>query len=74
MRRICNEELDGIRLFDTRFIFLTAAGLVLFSVVMVFVYPYMLIRYSILLIFIAILIIKRKTVMGHIKMFMNKEK
>ena len=74
MRRICNEELNGIRLFDTRFIFLTAAGLVLFSVVMVFVYPYMLIRYSILLIFIAILIIKRKTVMGHIKMFMNKEK
>lgn len=74
MRRICNEELNGIRLFDAKSIFGIATGLILFSIIMVFVYPYPVIRYIILLTIVIVAVSNRKKAMKYLKMFKKKER
>ena len=73
MRKICKEELDSIKLFDSKTIFGIAVLLIAFSVIMVFVYSYTLIRYLILLSIIVITIINKDNLINSIKTFKNKE-
>ena len=73
MRKICREEMDGIKLFDSTTIYAIAVILVLFSIIMVFIYQYTLIRYIILLIIVVIAAFNRKRVMDHIDMIKRKD-
>ncbi len=73
MRKICKEELDGIKLFDSKTIFGIAVGLVVFSTAMIFLYPYTIVRYLILLAIVIVMIFNRNKVTHYLKMLKKKE-
>ncbi len=74
MRLICKKELNDVSLFDSKFIFLIAALLIVFSIVMLFLYQFMLIRYLICLLIILISVFNRKKIINSLKLFKKKEK
>ena len=73
MKQICKEELDGIKLFDSKTIFAMAIGLTLFSVLMVFLYLYTIVRYVILAAIIIAIAANRNKLIKYLKIFKNKE-
>lgn len=74
MRKICKEELNGVRLFDSKVVFSIAVGLVLFSILMIFIYPYAVLRYIILLAIIVVTIANRKKVKHYLVLTFNKRR
>ena len=73
MRKICNEELNGVRLFDSRTIFAIAIGLIAFSIIMMFLYPHTIIRYIILAVIVGVAFINRNRVIAYLKIIKKKE-
>ncbi|MBE6004146.1 MAG: hypothetical protein E7232_08725 [Lachnospiraceae bacterium] len=74
MRRICKEELDGIKLFDAMTIFSIAVGLIIFSIMMVFLYSFTIVRYIILTIIVVVATINKNKIVSYMKMFKKKER
>lgn len=72
MRRICKEELNGIKLFDSKTIFAIAFGLIVFSLMMVFLYPHTFIRYAILSVIIIIIIANKNKIPKYINMLKKR--
>ena len=72
MKKICNEELNGIKLFNPRPIFLIAFALVSFSIVMTLLYDHILIRYFVLTVVLIVLVAYRKKIFEYAKMLKNK--
>lgn len=62
MNRICKTYLQGIKLFDSKIIFLTAFLLVFFAVSMTFLYKYAVVRYAILFIICIVVSCSRKKI------------
>ena len=73
MKRICKEELNGVKLFDSKSIFAMAIGLIIFSIIMVFLFPYTIIRYIILAVIIFAVVLNRNKLISYLKMFKKKE-
>ncbi len=67
MRKVCKEELDGIKVYDWKIIFGIGLLLVGSSFVMVLLYNYSLIRYCVLFVFAGLLFINRKRLMSAYK-------
>lgn len=63
MRKICDEKMEGIALFDARTIFLVAVVLVMFAIGMTFLYDKILVRYIIMAILLLGILLSKK----HIK-------
>lgn len=71
MRRICRQELDDVRVFDTRFILLLSAATVIASVGVSIMYGWHpAIRYGILAIASIVTLVRRHTLMRRIRNFL----
>lgn len=64
MRRVCNQYMDGYRVYDARLIIAIGAGLIVLSILIMMLYNTIVIRY-LLLGFLGIAgIVKQKTIIG----------
>ena len=73
MRKVCNDYLDGYKVYDWRIIFGIGALLILLSFVMLVLYNYSVIRYIILGILVVVFICLRKTIVKLIKRIREKD-
>lgn len=69
MRKVCNEKLNGTKIFNMKFIIILSIVVVLFSIGLTVTYAFFALRYCLLMIGIIICIIKRKFLVA----FMNKK-
>lgn len=62
MTKICNDYLDGVKPYNTKFLILFALVFLACGFAMLFTYDYPIIRYSIIVIAIIIMIVKRNKI------------
>lgn len=62
MTKICNDYLDGVKPYNTKFLILFALVFLACGFAMLFTYDYPIIRYSIIVIAIIIMIVKRNII------------
>ena len=72
MKKICNEEMGGVKLFDAKTVFLIGIILVAFSIVLSLIYPYTILRYSILAVIIIILFASKSKILQFIKIIKER--
>lgn len=72
MRKVCNEFLDGCRVYDIKKIFLFGLTLIIGAGIMMLLYPYPAVRYAVLAILLLLVIIKRKKLLTAIKELRQK--
>lgn len=72
MRKVCNEFLDGINVFDIKFIMNLSLLVLLSSLSITSLYNYYTLRYCIIIIIFIIVILKRKILIDYIHKIKNR--
>jgi O-antigen/teichoic acid export membrane protein len=67
MRIVCHKHIDAVKIHNGFFILLVSLGLIIFSAILMLLYNERIIRYIILLLAIAISVIKRRELIGAIR-------
>ena len=73
MRKVCIEKLDGIKVFDMKFIIILSTIVLLLTFGTTILYNFSIIRYIIIIIGIIIIIVKRNYILTGIKKILTKK-
>ena len=71
MRRVCNEFLSGIEVYDVKKLLLIAGAFLMCGFIFLFSYMNTIVRYVIIVAMAAFLIIKRELILAYIKEFLK---
>lgn len=72
MSNICKNELNDIKIFNTKFIFLVSIIISAITIMITLLYDYIIIRYSILAVVLIICVINRKRIIEIMRKVKNK--
>lgn len=67
MRKVCEEELEGVKIFDMKYMVGMSAIVIVFTIIFSLVYNNILVRYGIIVILISIVFMKRKWLIDSVK-------
>lgn len=67
MKKTCKENLDNVKVFDTKIIVKISGVFLLLGFVFMFTYKYIMVRYSLLIVLFIVVICKRKYILGSLK-------